>query len=370
MIMQFTANKNHLSTALSHATRAVSSRSVGEILKGLLIEGKGDSLTITGNNLELGIVIVIPAEIVFEGAAVLDAKLLYDIVRRVPGYEVSISVNEQHMANIKSESSSFDLCALPVSDYPALPKVKGLKSITLPQAELKRLLSKTLFSVSESETMHIHTGVLFDAEPNKLTLVALDGHRLAKSNTEKYTDDALSAVLPASSLRELVRMLEEDEESTVTLHIGERHAMIELGNRTVVTRVMEGEFFKYKMGIPTDGSFTATLEIKPLIQALERVALLITEKLKNPVRLAFSKGLLSVSCQTALGRAQSDIPCECSTELEAGFNHRYLLDALKHMGGDLFRFETSGPISPCLMLPESNNDTLFMVLPVRLAAKT
>jgi DNA polymerase-3 subunit beta len=366
MILQFTAYKSDLTTALSHAVRAVSSRSVSEILKGLLIEGKGDSLTITGNNMELGIVIVIPAEVKIEGATVLDAKMLYDIVRRVPGNEVSMSVNEQHMANIKSDSSTFDLCALPTKDYPVLPKVKGLKSITLPQAELKRMISKTLFSASDDETKHIHTGILFDAEPNKLTLVALNGHRLAKCNTEKYSDDELSAVLPASGLRELEKMLENNEEATATIHLGKKHAMTELGSRTVVTRVMEGEFFKYKDGIPANGSFTATLEIKPLIQALERVALLITERIKTPVRLAFSEGKLSVSCQTSVGRAKSDIPCECDTEMEAGFNHRYLLDALKHMGGELFRFETSGPLAPFLLLPEENDTTLFMVLPVRL----
>jgi DNA polymerase-3 subunit beta len=337
------------------------------MLKGLLLECKGDTLTVTGNDLEMGIVAVIPAEVKAEGAVVLDARMVCEMVRRAPGGEIELSVNERYMANIRCGASVFDVTALPAENYPVLPEVSGLRSLTLPQAALKRLLGMTIFSVSDAETKHIHTGVLFDAEPEKLTLVALDGHRLAMSHLPREAGEEFSAVLPAVSLRELERMLEGDEEAKVTLHIGARHVLIDLSGLTLVTRVMEGEFFKYKTGIPKNSSFTATLEIKPFIQALERVGLLITEKLKNPVRLQFSDGKLSVNCQTALGRAQDDIECEGAEELEIGFNHRYLLDALRHMEGERFRFETSGPISPCLLLPESDEDSLFMVLPVRLS---
>ncbi|MCL1806675.1 MAG: DNA polymerase III subunit beta [Oscillospiraceae bacterium] len=369
MLMHCVCPQNLLNTALGHAARAVSSRAVGEMLKGLLLECKGDSLTVTGNDLEMGIVASVPAEIKTEGAVVLDARMICEMVRRAPGGDVEISVNERYMANITCGASVFDVTALPPENYPVLPEVSGLRSLTMPQAALKRLLGLTLFSVSDAETKHIHTGLLFDAEPGKLQLVALDGHRLATSHIpQEDIEEAYSAVLPAVSLRELERMLEGGEEAQVALHIGARHVLIDLTGLTLVTRVMEGEFFKYKTGIPKSGSFSASLEVKPLIQALERVGLLITEKLKNPVRLAFADGKLTVNCQTALGRAQDDIPCECAEELEIGFNHRYLLDALRHMEGERFRFETSGAISPCLMLPESDEDTLFMVLPVRLSA--
>jgi DNA polymerase-3 subunit beta len=368
MLMHFTCRQSELNTALGNAARAVSSRAVGEMLKGLLLECRDGTLTVTGNDLEMGIVAVVPAEVKKPGAAVLDARMICEMVRRAPGEEIEISVSERYMTNIRCGASVFDVTALPAENYPVLPEVSGLRSLTLPQPALKRLLGMTLFSVSDAETKHIHTGLLFDAEPDKLTLVALDGHRLALSCVPQELEESLSAVLPAVSLRELERMLSGDEEATVTLHIGARHVLVDLGGLTLITRVMEGEFFKYKTGIPKSGNYSATLEIKPMIQALERVGLLITEKLKSPVRLHFSDGKLTVGCQTAMGRAQDDISCECGDELEIGFNHRYLLDALRHMEGERFRFETSGPISPCLMLPESDGDTLFMVLPVRLSA--
>ncbi|MDR0293956.1 MAG: DNA polymerase III subunit beta [Oscillospiraceae bacterium] len=367
--MHCVCRQDLLNTALGHAARAVSSRAVGEMLKGLLLECRDGALTVTGNDLEMGIVAVVPADVLTAGAVVLDARMVCEMVRRAPGGDVEISVNERYMAHIQCGASVFDVTALPSENYPVLPEVSGLRSLTLPQAVLKRLLGMTLFSVSEAETRHIHTGVLFDAEPERLTLVALDGHRLALSHVGREGEgEPFSAVLPAVSLRELERMLESDEEARVTLHIGARHVLVDLTGLTLITRVMEGEFFKYKTGIPKTGTFTAVLDIKPLISALERVGLLITEKLKNPVRLVFGDGKLTVNCQTALGRAQDDVPCECADELEIGFNHRYLLDALRRMEGERFRFETSGPISPCLMLPESDEDTLFMVLPVRLSA--
>jgi DNA polymerase-3 subunit beta len=366
--MHCVCRQDLLNTALSHAARAVSSRAVGEMLKGILLECKDGSLTVTGNDLEMGIVAVVPAEVKVPGAAVLDARMICEMVRRAPGDDIEISVNERYMTNITCGASVFDVTALPAENYPVLPEVSSLRSLTLPQPALKRLLGMTLFSVSDAETKHIHTGVLFDAGTDALTLVALDGHRLALSRAEQQSAEEESYVLPAVSLRELERMLGGDEEAQVTLHIGSRHVLIDLGGLTLITRVMEGEFFKYKTGIPKTGSFTASLEIKPLISALERVGLLITEKLKSPVRLNFSDGKLTVGCQTALGRAQDDITCACEDELEIGFNHRYLLDALRHMDGERFRFETSGPISPCLLLPESDEDTLFMVLPVRLSA--
>ncbi|MCL2004117.1 MAG: DNA polymerase III subunit beta [Oscillospiraceae bacterium] len=367
MLMHCVCRQDLLNTALGNAARAVSARAVGEMLKGLLLECKDNTLTVTGNDLEMGIVAVVPAEVKTPGAAVLDARMICEMVRRAPGEEIEISVSERHMTNIKCGASVFDVTALPAENYPVLPEVSSLRSLTLPQAALKRLLGTTLFSVSDAETKHIHTGVLFDAEPDKLTLVALDGHRLALSRVAQEGAGEESYVLPAVSLRELERMLLSDEEAQVTLHIGSRHVLIDLTGLTLITRVMEGEFFKYKTGIPKAGGFSAVLEIKPLIQALERVGLLITEKLKSPVRLTFSDGKLTIGCQTALGRAQDDLACECGDEMEIGFNHRYLLDALRHMEGERFRFETSGPISPCLLLPESDEDTLFMVLPVRLS---
>lgn len=358
--------RDALNNALSSAARAVSAHATVDVLKGVLLEAKDSKLTITGNDMELGIVAVIDAEIKTEGSAVFDAKMICEMVRRVSGETVSIEVNERYLATISSLDSVFDINALSSENYPILPEVGGLRSLTLTQPALKRQLGQTLFSVSESESKLVHTGALFDVEPGFLTVVALDGHRLALRREPVSSDETYSFVIPAASLRELERLLENDEESEVTLQIGPRHVLARLDGITIVSRLLEGEFLKYRNTIPKDLGFKAVIDVKPFTQALERMGLLITEKLKNPVRLVFESGRLTLRCQTGLGRAQDVLFCEGGGEMEIGFNHRYLLDALRRAESDRFRFETSGPLSPCLLLPEDDEDTLFMILPVRL----
>lgn len=366
--MLFTCERTLLNDALTHAARAVSSHATVDVLKGILLECRDDTLVVTGNDLELGIVASLPAEVQEPGAAVLDARMFCEMARRTAGETVTLSVNERHLATVTSGLSSFDITALPADNYPALPDVEGLRTLELPQAALKRQLSQTLFAVSDSDSKGIHTGALFDIETDKLTVVALDGHRMALRHEPVVSDEAYQFVVPGTSLRELERMLESDDEATVTLHIGARHLLAKLPGRTVVTRLLEGEFLKYKNAIPQAAAFTAGVEVKAMLGGLERVGLLITERLKNPVRLTFDNNRLQLFCQTPLGRAQDDLPIEGGDELEIGFNHRYLLEALRRMDSERFRFEVSGALAPCLLLPEDDENSLFMVLPVRLKA--
>lgn len=368
--MQCICQRELLNAALTHASRAVSAHATIDVLKGLLLEAEGDSLRITGNDLDMGIVAVIPAHVPEPGAAVLDTRLLCEMVRRVNAESVTLRINERYMATLSGGDSIFDITALPADNYPVLPEVTGLRSLALSQPALHRLLDKTLFAVSDSDAKVVHTGALFDVEPGRVTVVALDGHRLALHSEPTDADEAHGFVIPAASLRELEKMLEGDEESAATLHIGTHHVLIALPGLTLVSRLLEGEFLKYRKAIPQSMSFEALLEVRPFIQALERVGLIISEKLKNPVRLSFAEGQLRLHCQTAIGRAADTLLYEGSEEaLEIGFNHRYLLDALRRAGTERFRFCTAGPLSPCMLLPEGDDDTEFMVLPVRLKAE-
>ncbi|MCL2082219.1 MAG: DNA polymerase III subunit beta [Oscillospiraceae bacterium] len=366
--MRCVCERELLNEALGAAVRAVSPKATMDVLKGILLNCENGKLTVTGNDLEMGISSVIPAKVEQEGAFVLDSRMISEIVRRASGEEVALSVDERFTASVICDTMSFDIMALPADNYPDLPDVAELRSLTLSQALLKCQLTQTLFSVSESEGKGIHTGALFDLEPGRLTIVALDGHRMALRHEEISNQEKFSFVIPGAALKEIEKMLSSDEESEVTLHIGSKHVLTELSGQTVISRLLEGDFLQYKNALPQECSFSAVLEVRPFIAALERVGLLITERLKNPVKLLFSENSLSVSCQTSLGRAQDDIPSWEAGELEIGFNHRYLLDALKKMESERFRFETSGPLSPCTLRPEDDGNVVFMVLPVRLKA--
>lgn len=358
-----------LNDALNHAARAVSSRASVDILRGILLECRGGELIVTGNDLEFGIVATLPADVQEPGAAVLDAKMFCEMVKRCPGDEVTITVGEKMAASIESGLSRFDIMGLSADQYPSLPEVSELRSLEVPQATLKRQISQTLFSASDSGSKGIHTGALFDVETDKLTVVALDGHRMALRHETVVSNEAYQFVVPGATLCELERMLESSEDATMTLRVGARHVLISLPGRTVVSRLLEGEFLKYKNAIPKDCEFSSVIDVKSMLRGLERVGLLITERLKNPVRLTFGGGRLQLFSQTPLGRAKDDLPTDgYRGDLEIGINHKYLIEALRRMDSDRFRFETASVLSPCILTPEDDENALFMVLPVRLKA--
>ena len=364
--MKFECDRQALSRAVGAAIRGVNAKASVDFLRGLLLRCTGDAVTITGTDTGMGITATLEANVITPGAVVLDAHILSDIIKRASGSDVAISADDKLQTVICSGDAEFSIAGLSAQDYPALPEVEGLRTLTLSQTTLKKQIGKTIFSASDQETKAIHTGVLFDVAPESLTLVALDGVRLALRREAVEADEEYSFVVPAASLRELERMLEEDEEATVSLHIGDRHMLAELPGVTLVSRLLEGKFLAYKNAIPPTREFTYKMDTKAMRGALERVSLIITEKQKSPVRILFSDGQAQVSCTTAIGRAVDVVSYEGGGDIEIGFNPRFLLDALRRADGDTFRFEAAGPLAPCLILPDDGEDTVFMVLPVRL----
>lgn len=364
--MKFSCEKNVLQDALANCARAVPSHATIDVLKGVLIEAGENALTLTGNNMEMAIIARIDADVDEPGKFVLECKMFLDIIRKLPDDTVNVCISEKYIASITCGFSDFALTALPCDNFPPIPEVSGMKEFALKQAVLSKQLGGTLFAAAENETKLIHTGALFDCEPGFLTVVALDGHRLALRKEAAGIEEELSFVVPGNPLREIEKMLSQDEDDEVSLHIGHRHIIFNLGQITLVTRLLEGEFLKYKNSIPQAREFNAKADLKEFIKCVDRVSLLISDKLKNPIKLKFSDGRLMLSTATAIGSATDAMACEANMELEIGFNNRYVLDALRHLEGEEVRIECAGPLSPCLFLPPEGEEMLYMVLPVRL----
>ncbi len=364
--MKFSCEKNTLQDALTNCARAVPTHATVELLKGVMLEAGEDTLTLTGNNMEMAIIARIDAKVERTGRFVLECKMFLDIVRKLADDTVNIEVNERFIVSITCGLSDFALTALPCDNFPAIPEVTGMRELTLSQSALGRQLGGTLFAASESEAKQIHTGALFDCEPGTLTIVALDGHRLALRREAAEMEGEFSFVVPGAPLREVEKMLSADEEAEVRLHIGQRHIIFDLGQITVVTRLLEGEFLKYKNAIPQDRIFRGTAGLREFVKCVDRVSLLISDKLKNPIKLKFSDKKLVLSTVTAIGSATDAMECDSNMEMEIGFNNRYVSDALRHLEGDDVRIECGGPLLPCLFLPPEGEDMLYMVLPVRL----
>ena len=369
--MKFSCEKALLSAAVSVTSRAVAAKSSIPAMEGILIEA-GDALRLTGYNLETGIQASVPAEIVEGGSMVLSARLFGEIVRKMPD-DVVVFSSQEYMVNVKCGLSEFNILGTDPEEFPELPAVDQQNALTIGQPVLRSMISQTLFAVSDNESRPIHTGALFETEGDKLTMVAVDGYRLALRRGKlmnQLAPGGLSFVVPGAALGEVEKICADSDE-VVVVHVGDRHVMFSIGDTLLVARRLEGEFLNYRQTIPRNNGIVLEADTADLQRSIDRASLIINEKLKSPLRCKFEDGSLSITSKTAIGAAFDRCPIAGDGKgLEIGFNNRFLMDAVKAAPAQRVRLELSTPTSPCLVLPlEGEEDNfLYMVLPVRLRA--
>lgn len=369
--MKFTVEKNLLLSAIVTASRASAVKSAVPALEGLLIEAAGDDVKISGYDLKTGIVTTVTADVVEEGSVVLSAKLFGDIIRKLPDSIVLFSADENLMVKIECGMSDFQILGSSSADYPDLPTVDYQKSLAIPEKSLKNMIAQTNFAVSDNESRPIHTGALFEAENGVLTMVAIDGFRLAlrREQLSKSDTSPLSFVVPGTALGEVEKIL-TDSENNAAIMLGSKHIMFVIGGTVLISRRLEGEFYNYKITIQHVEKYSIIADRRAVVDAVERVSLIISDKLKSPVRCTFDDGILRLLSNTALGRASDECTVKGDGEgLEIGFNNRYLLEALKAAPADNIRFNISTGTSQCTIVPaDGSNNFLYMILPVRMKA--
>lgn len=368
--MKFTCEKALLQNAISTTARAVAIKTSIPALEGILLEA-GDGLRLTGYNLETGIRTTIPAEIQKAGSLVLSARLFGEIVRNLPDDVVSFSV-ENYMVHISCGNSHFNIMGIDPEEFPELPTVDRDHEFTLAQCDLKSMISQTLFAVSTQDIRPIHTGALFEVEDDTLTMVALDGYRLAlrrekimhKEGTENF-----SFVTPGSALNEVEKICADSDDFAVVTK-GPRHVMFQVGDTILVSRRLEGEFLNYRQSIPRQNAVTVYGDTRSLMASISRVSPILTDKLKTPLRCTFGENTLSIVTKSSIGDAADSCPIEGDGKgLEIGFDNRYLMDALKAAHVDRVKMELNTSVSPCVILPSEGEESfLYLVLPVRLKA--
>ena len=370
--MKFSCEKALLQGAVSTASRAVSPKSTIPALEGLLLEADSHGrLTITGYNQETGIRSSMETEVQEPGAAVLPARLFGEIIRKMPD-DVVVFQEEKGNVHLSCGMSEFNLSSINAEDFPELPTVEYQNSFSISESTLRSMISQTLFSVSQDESRPVHTGSLFVVEEDdKFTLVAVDGFRLAlRRETVKERNGAFEFVVPGPSLAEVEKICRESED-LVEIHQGQRHVLFKIGETILIARRLEGQFLAWRQAIPRNNPISICAESKKLVSCIERVSLIVSEKLKSPLHCILKDGSIDLSTKTAIGQAHDCCDIEGDgTGLEIGFNNRYLLDALKAAHSEKVKLEFSSPITPCIIVPtEGEENFLFMVLPVRLKAE-
>ncbi len=370
--MKFSCEKAVLQTAVTTAGRVVAPKSSIQALEGVLIEAAGDSLSLSGYNLETGIVTTISADVTEGGAIVLSARLFGEILRRMPDDVVSIAVDGCSI-HIQCGPTSFDIMGSSDEDFPELPRVDEGLGLSVTQSSLRAMIGQTAFAVSDNESRPIHTGALFEAEGDVLTMVAVDGYRLALRREKLLSQEGegkLSFVVPGAALREVEKICADSDEP-VTITQGDRHVTFQIGDTLLVARRLEGEFLNYRQTIPQNNAIVLEADSADLQRSIDRASLIINDKLKSPLRCKFDDGVLSITSKTAMGSAFDACPISGDGRgLEIGFNNRFLLDAVKAAPAQRVRLELNTATSPCLILPQEGeaDHFLYMVLPVRLRA--
>ena len=370
-MLKFSCEKTLLQQAVSTVSRAVAAKSSIPALEGVLLEGD-TQLTLSGYNMQTGIRTAVSAEIHQEGRIVLNSRLFGEMIRRLPDDIVVFSADEKYVVKLVCGDASFELPGLSADDYPELPTVDDEFSVSIQQKTIKAMINQTSFAVSTNESRPIHTGALFEISDTGLTMVAVDGFRLAlrREPLERIDGGAFRFVAPGAALNEVEKIC-ADTDALLTVVQGKRHLMFEVENTQLICRRLEGEFLDYRNAIPKNNPICVEVETKALLESLDRVSVVISEKLKSPVRCLFDADRVYLSARTGNGEAKDICPIKGDgRQLEIGFNNRYLMDALRYAPADKVHLQLNTGISPCIITPVDGGDEfLYMVLPVRLKAQ-
>ena len=387
--MKFKCDKSALQNACQTCARASASKSPIAALEGLLLEVKNETVQITGYDLRKGIFTSVEAETEEPGKIVINARLLCEMIRRMPDGIVSITSDGNENISIKCGRSQFNIKGIDASDYPEIPEIEEKNTATIPQKVLKSMINQTIFAVSDNDARPIYTGTLFEIEENTLTLVSVDGYRLAKrtekvegdemdsyrlaKRTEKVEGDEMdscSFVVPGYSLTDIEKICSDDEKKKACISIGEKHISFRMEETVVVTRRLEGEFLNYRKSLPEKYAYIVEVDKSALISTIDRVSLIISEKNTSPVRMTFDDGKIECLCLTTIGKAEDVCFCEGTAEgMTIGFNDRYFMDALKAAGKEKLQLCLNTPSSPAILRAADGSDNFtYMILPVRLKA--
>jgi DNA polymerase-3 subunit beta len=360
--MKVNVTKTALLKGIKAVIKAVDGRSVLPILKGIKIEAKEGKMAFTGTDLELTTETSITCEVVEAGGCVLDAKMLNELVSKLPEEDVTITVKEGK-ATIKTAGYKFNIMVENAIEFPSPQTVVG-DEISLNGAELHEAIRKVVVAVADSEERPVLTGAKVEIEDGKMTLIALDGFRMAITTISVPFEGKVTAIIPKASLLEVARLVEGD----ITLKISTKFASFTFGETTVTTLLLQGDFVNWRMILPAEFAIKATISTRQLIESVDRAILLSKLSSNNSIKATVGEGELKIEVSTTSGDSEEVINLTSQTGkgLTLGFNAKYLLDGLKCIGSDKVTLNLNSPVSPCVLKHDEDEGFIYMVLPVRI----
>lgn len=354
-----------LSEGLLRVSKAISNKIANPILEGIKIIAEEDTLIMSATDTELTIEKKIKAEVRQEGETVVPGRFITEFVKKLTNTQIELEVNDKNQLTIRYEDSeSVIQCYNPV-EYPGFKNVESKEYFGISQKDFKTCVNKSIFAVALDDSRPILKGVLFDINNNELNVVALDGYRLARVKKTIKSNMTKSIVVPARSLNELSKMIEDSDE-IINIYVGEYTIMADLGDTKVTSRLLEGDYINYKQIIPVNFETFVIVNKEQFEQALERATLLSRTSSSNYVKFDIKESNLCITSNSELGNLKENIPVSVSgKDLIISFNPRYYLESLRVNTNEFVKLCFNNPSTPCVIVPTEEDEFLYLILPVR-----
>ncbi len=366
--MHLVFNKSNLLQSINIVLKAVPSRTTMPILECILIDAS-DVIKFTSNDTELAIETIVEGEIISGGIVAIDAKIFSEIIRKFPDSEITITTDENFKTTITCEKATFSIAGKSGEDFSYLPSFEKKQFIYLSQFSLKELIRQTIFSIADNDTNKLMTGELFEVKENMLTVTALDGHRIAIRKTElKDSFEHIKVIVPGKTLNEISKILTGGTDSDVRVFFETNLIAFEFENTIVVSRLIEGEYFKVEQMISSNFDTIVNINKKEFLDCIDRSTLLVKEGDKKPIIINITENELELKISSFLGSMNEQLEINKNgKDLMIGFNPKFLMDALKVIDEEKVDIYFVNPKAPCVM-KNSEETYIYLILPVNFNA--
>lgn len=367
--MKIICSKSNLLHGVNIVSKAVPSRTTMPILECILIDASANEIKLTANDMELGIETRIEGEIAERGIIALDAKIFTEIVRKLPDNEVTIITDENFKTIITCEKAKFNIIGRSGEDFSYLPYIERNQPVLLSQFTLKEVIRQTIFSISDSDNNKLMTGELFEIRENQLKVVSLDGHRISIRNIDlKEAYAHYKVIVPGKTLQEVSKILPGDLNEYVSIFFTENHIVFEFGNTTVVSRLIEGEYFKIDQMLSSDYETKIKINKRELLDCIDRATLLVKEGDKKPIIMNVMDENMELKINSYIGSMNEDIDIQKDgKDILIGFNPKFFIDALRVIDEEEVTLYMVNPKAPCF-IKDDNETFIYLILPVNFNA--
>jgi len=363
--MKFICKKSELLKGVNIVLKAVPSKTTMSILECILIDASAGSIKLTANDMELGIETVIEGDIVERGIVAIDAKIFSEIVRKLPDNDVTIETDSNYKTKITCEKAKFDISGKSGEDFSYLPYIEKEDYISVSQFSLKEIIKQTIFSISDNENNKMMTGELFEIKDNILKVVSLDGHRVSIRNLElKENYGQKKVIVPGKTLIEISKILSGEIDSFVNIFFTKNHIVFEFDQTVVVSRLIEGEYFRIEQMLSSDYETKVEVNKKELLNCIDRATLLIKEGDKKPIIIQIQDGEMRLKITSGVGSMNEEIVIQKEgKDILIGFNPKFLIDALRVIDDEMVTLYLVNPKAPCF-IRDDKQSYIYLILPV------